>query len=256
MKGWYAVFHKEVANFFVSPIAYVVAVMFLVISGFFFWSNISLMSFYSMKAAQNPMLAERITMTNFVTRPLIQNMAIVLLFVIPLLTMRLFAEERRSGCIELLLTYPISDTGILVGKFLATLLLFLAMMAGTCTYPLIMASLGSPDWGPLVSGVLGLFLMAAGFVALGMFISSLTENQIVAGAITFGTALMFWVMSWIATFTGETTAEVIRQFSLLEHLDTFTKGVISLSDVTYFVWFTAFFLFLTLRSLEANRWRG
>ncbi len=256
MKGWYAVFHKEMANFFVSPIAYVVAVMFLVITGFFFWSNISYLSLVSMQAAQNPMFADRITMTNFVTRPLIQNMAIVLLFIIPLLTMRLFAEERRSGCIELLLTYPISDIGVLAGKFLSTLVLFLVMVAGTCSYPLIMASLGTPDWGPIVSGFLGLFLMAAGFVSLGMFISSLTENQIVAGAITFGTALMFWVMSWISTFTSETTGAVIRQFSILEHLESFTKGVISLSDVTFFVCFIAFFLFMTLRSLEANRWRG
>jgi ABC-2 type transport system permease protein len=256
MKGWYAVFHKEVANFFVSPIAYVVAVMFLVISGFFFWVNLSVMSQYSMQAAQNPMMAERITMTTFVTRPLIQNMSIVLLFMLPLFTMRLFAEERRSGCIELLLTYPISDIGVIFGKFLAAIVLLLTMLSGTLVFPAIMGTLGTPEWGPIVCGFLGLLLMSSGFIAMGMFISSLTENQIVAGAISFGAALMFWIMGWIANLTSEQTGFAVRQFSILEHLESFTKGVISLSDVTYFVLLTAFFLFMTLRSLEANRWRG
>ncbi len=256
MKGWYAVFHIEVANFFVSPIAYVIAIMFLIITGFFFWSNISYMSMVCIKAANNPRYADSITMTNFVTKPLISNMSVVLLFVLPLVTMRLFAEERRSGCIELLLTYPISDAGVLVGKFLAAIVLLLAMLAGTLTFPAIMASLAAPDWGPIISGFSGILLMASAFIAMGMFISSLTENQIVAGAISFGAALMFWVMSWVATFTSEDFGAVIRQFSILEHMESFTKGVISFSDITYFILFTAFFLFMTLRSLEANRWRG
>ncbi len=117
MKGWYPVFRKEMANFFTSPIAYVVIASFLLISGFFFWANVSLMSLISLQAAGNPMISERINLSDLVIRPLVQNMSIVLLFLLPLLTMRLFSEEKKSGSIELLLTYPITDLAVLAGKF-------------------------------------------------------------------------------------------------------------------------------------------
>lgn len=256
MRGWYAVFRKETANFFVSPIAYAVITSFLLISGFFFWANVSFMSLISLQAASNPMIAERININDVVIRPLVQNMSIILLFVMPLLTMRLFSEEKKSGTIELLLTYPITDAGVLLGKFFATMLLLLAMLLGTFTFPVLLIGVGKPDFGIFLGGYLGLFLMGCAFAALGMFISSLTENQIVAGAISFGAALLCWVLSWSATITGETTGLVLKQLSILEHLDSFNKGLLSLPDLSFFVLFTAFFLFLTLRSIETYRWRG
>jgi ABC-2 type transport system permease protein len=256
MKGLYAIFRKETANFFVSPIAYAVVAIFLLVSGFFFWANVSFMSLVSLQAANNPMIAERINLTDVVIRPLVQNMSIVLLFVMPLLTMRLFSEEKKSGTIELLLTYPVTDLAILFGKFLAAALLLLVMLAGTLPFVVLLFGIGDPDPGTLLSGYLGLLLMGAAFMALGIFLSSLTENQIIAAAVSFGSALLFWVLSWSSTLSGEKVGAVLKQLSILEHLESFNKGILALSDLSFFVLFIAFFLFLTLRSLETHRWRG
>jgi gliding motility-associated transport system permease protein len=256
MKGLYAIFRKETANFFVSPIAYAVIAIFLLVSGFFFWANVSFMSLVSLQAANNPMIAERINLTDVVIRPLVQNMSIVLLFVMPLLTMRLFSEEKKSGTIELLLTYPVTDLAVLFGKFLSAALLLLVMLGGTLPFVLLLFGIGDPDPGTLLSGYLGLLLMGAAFMALGIFISSLTENQIIAAAVSFGSALLFWVLSWSSTLSGEKVGAVLRQLSILEHLESFNKGILALSDLSFFVLFIAFFLFLTLRSLETHRWRG
>jgi len=256
MTGWYPVLRKETANFFVSPIAYAVIACFLLISGFFFWANVSFMSLISLQAANNPMISARINVNDVVVRPLVQNMAIILLFLMPLLTMRLFSEEKKSGTIELLLTYPMTDVGVLIGKFLAATLLLVVMLAGTFAFPIMLAGIGKPDYGILLAGYLGLLLMGGAFLSLGMFISSLTENQIVAAAISFGSALLCWVISWSASLTDHTLGAVLRQLSILEHMESLNKGILSLPDMSFFVLFTAFFLFLTLRSIEAYRWRG
>ncbi|MDQ1240008.1 MAG: transporter permease [Thermodesulfobacteriota bacterium] len=256
MSGWYAVFRKETANFFVSPIAYAILACFLLISGFFFWANVSLMSLISLQAANNPMISQRINITDIVIRPLAQNMSIVLLFLMPLITMRLFSEERKSGSIELLMTYPMTDLGVVMGKFLSALLVLVVMLGSTLSFPLLLLLVGQPDLGTLMSGYVGLLLMGSAFVALGMFLSSLSENQIISAAISFVAALLFWVMSWSSSFSGEGLGNVLRQLSILEHLESFHKGILSLPDVSFFVFFSAFFFFLTLRSLETYRWRG
>lgn len=256
MNGLLAIFRKEMSNFFVSPIAYTVISCFLIIAGFFFWANVSLLSLVSLQAANDPSISSRINLTDVVIRPLVQNMSIILLFLVPLLTMRLFSEERKTGTIELLLTYPINDLGIVLGKFLAAVSVFLIMIACTLSFAFIMLTLGTFDIGVFLSSYLGLILMGSSFIALGVFISSVTENQIVAAAISFGAALMFWIISWTSSFTGQTLGAIIRQTSIIERLDSFLKGVITLSDVTYFVFFTAFFLFLSFRSIETQRWRG
>ncbi len=167
MKGLYAIFRKETANFFVSPIAYAVIASFLLISGFFFWANVSFMSLVSLQAANNPMIAERINLTDIVIRPLVQNMSIVLLFVMPLLTMRLFSEEKKSGTIELLLTYPVTDFAVLFGKFFAAALLLLIMLGGTLPFLVLLFGIGDPDPGTLLSGYLGLLLMGGAFMPWG-----------------------------------------------------------------------------------------
>ncbi len=256
MNGLLAIFKKEMANFFVSPIAYTVIGCFLIIAGFFFWANVSLLSLISLQAANDPSIASRINLTDVVIHPLVQNMSIILLFLLPLLTMRLFSEERKTGTIELLLTYPVNDFGIVFGKFMAAVVILLIMIGCTLSFAFIMLTLGSFDIGVFISSYLGLILMGSSFIAMGVFISSMTENQIVAAAISFGTALMFWVISWTSSFTGQTLGAIIHQVSIIERLDSFLKGVITLSDVTYFVFFTALFLFLSFRSIETQRWRG
>jgi len=244
MHGFWAVFRKEMSNFFVSPIAYSIIAIFLLVSGFFFWANVSLMSMISLQAAGNPMIAERINLTDIVIRPLIQNMAIILLFVTPLLTMRLFSEEKKSGTIELLLTYPIDDSAFVFGKFLAALALLLIMLLGTFTFPIFLASLAQPDLGVMMSGYLGLFLMGAAFMALGTFISSLTENQIVAGVITLGLILVLWLIDALASNAQGMMKDVLSYMSVISHLDDFIKGVIDTTHVIFYVTFAFFGLFL------------
>jgi ABC-2 type transport system permease protein len=174
----------------------------------------------------------------------------------PILTMRLFAEEKKSGTIELLLTYPVRDGEVLVGKYLAALAIFAGMLALTLVYPLLVAWTTRLEWGPLLTGYLGLFLQGAAFVAIGILISSLTENQIVAAVATFGTLLIFWVISWAQDAAGPTFGRILSHLSLTEHFDSFAKGVIDTKDVIYYLNLTILSLFLTLRSLDAKRWRG
>jgi ABC-2 type transport system permease protein len=256
MKGFYAIFRKETASFFVSPIAYAVIATFLLITGFLFRDTVAYMSILSLQAANNPMIAERINPTEAVIQPLLQTMAVILLFVIPLLTMRLVSEEKKSGTIELLLTYPVTDAAVLAGKFLAAGFVLLVMLAMTFAYPLQLYVVGKPELGTTLSGYAGLLLMGLSFVAMGIFISSLTENQIISAAISFGAGLLFWILRSTATITDHALGAVLRQLSILEHLESFVKGVVSLADLSFFVLFIVFFLFMSMRSLEAHRWRG
>lgn len=256
MKGFYAVFRKETASFFVSPIAYVVIGVFLFINGWMYVDLVTYAGYLSFQAMNNPMLAERINPTEAIVQPLLQTMAIILLFLMPLLTMKLFSEEKKTGTIELLLTYPITDTAVLAGKFLAAGFVLLIMLAMTLAFPLQVYVFGRPEWGVTLSGYAGLLLMGLSFMAMGIFISSLTENQIISAVMTFGAAILFWILGSTAVMADRVTGAVVRQLSILEHLQSFTKGVVSLSDVSFFVLFIVFFLFMTVRSLEAHRWRG
>jgi ABC-2 type transport system permease protein len=253
---WLPVFKKEMRLYFGSPVAYVVCTFFLLISGWFFSQIVFFYSLNSMQSAMNPMAAQSLNPTENILRPLFSNMGVVLLFFMPMLTMRLFAEEKKSGTIELLLTYPIRDGEVLVGKFLAAGVLYLLMLAFTLLYPGMVANFGRVEWGAVLTGYLGLLLLGATFLAVGILISSLTENQIVAGFATFGILLALWVIDWGADFAGGNLRTVLQFLSIREHSDSFGKGVIDTKDLIYYVTAIAFALFLTLRSLEAKRWRG
>jgi ABC-2 type transport system permease protein len=250
------IYKKEIRVYFTSPIAYAVLTIFLMIAGYFFYSIFAFFTLASMQSAMNPMMARDLNVADSVMRPLFSNLSVILLLLMPIVTMRLFAEERRSGTIELLLTYPVRDGAVLIGKYLAALTLYAIMVAPTLLYPGIVLYFTRLEWGPLVTGYLGLLLMGAMFLAVGVFASSLTENQIVAAVTTFGILLMFWVVGWSADSLGGTWGAVLQHLSILEHNDSFAKGVIATKDVIYYVDFTLLALFLTLRSLEARRWKG
>jgi ABC-2 type transport system permease protein len=204
----------------------------------------------------NPQMGRDLSVTDSVLRPLFSNMSVILLLLMPLITMRLFAEERRSGTIELLLTYPVRDGAVLIAKYLAALALYALMLALTLLYPGIVAYFTRLEWGPLLSGYLGLLLMGATFLAVGIFASSLTENQIVASITTFGVLLFLWVIGWSAEYVGGGWGRVLSHLSLLDHFDTFARGVLDTKDIVYYLNVTILALFLTLRSLEARRWKG
>ena len=255
MRIW-PIFKKEMRLYFTSPIAWVILTIFLFIAGYFFYSIFAFYTLASMQSMMNPATGRDLNVTDSVLRPLFSNISVILLLLMPLVTMRLFAEERRSGTIELLLTYPVRDGAVLVGKYLAALALYAVMLALTLTYPAVVLYFARVEWGVLLTGYLGLLLMGATFLAVGVFASSLTENQIVASITTFGVLLIFWVIGWSADYAGSPWGRVLTHLSLLEHFDSFAKGVLDTKDIIYYVDFTVVALFLTLRSLEARRWKG
>jgi ABC-2 type transport system permease protein len=189
-------------------------------------------------------------------RPLLLNMTVVFLFLMPLVTMRTYSEEKRSGTIELLLTSPVTDLQIILGKYLGAMGLYAVMLAVTTIHFGLLFLFGSPEWKPLLTAYLGLLLFGGSFISLGLFISSLTRNQIVAGAATFAVFLLLWVIDWMADASGPTTGAVLKYLSMTTHLDDFVKGVIDTKHLVFYVSFIAFGLFLTARSVDTERWRG
>jgi ABC-2 type transport system permease protein len=255
MRVW-PIWKKEMRLYFTSPIAWVILTIFLFIAGYFFYNIFAYYTLASMQATMNPMMGRDLNVTDAVMRPLFSNISVILLLLMPLVTMRLFAEERRSGTIELLLTFPVRDGAVLIGKYLAALCLYALMLAFTLVYPAIVFYFARLEWGPLASGYLGLLLMGATFIAVGMLASSLTENQIVAAISTFGVLLMFWVIGWSAEYVGGGWGRVLSHLSILDHFDTFARGILDTKDIVYYVNFTLVALFLTHRSLESRRWKG
>lgn len=256
MSGFVPVFKKELRSFFLSPIAYVVIGMFLLISGITFWVIYANYATYSLQAVQNPYMAMEFTLTEFVFRSLFSTITVFMLLIMPLLTMRSFSEEKKTGTIELLLTYPISDIQAILGKFAAALMVFAIMLVLTVVYPLLVWWTAEPELGPIVAGYLGLLLLGSAFLALGVFTSSLTENQIVAAVISFGAYLTLWFIGWAKDLVSPGAGAIMKELSVLEHFEPFSKGLIETQHVIFYVLFTFFFLFLTSRVLESKKWRG
>ncbi len=259
LNGCLALLRKELTVYFATPIFYITGFFFLVLAGYFFYTNVLYYSIISLQAAQqasNPQVAAQLNPTQMVYRPLFAVLAIVLLFLVPLLTMRLLAEEKRSGTAELLFTYPITDWAVILGKFLSALLVYLIFLAFTASYSLALTFFTRLDWGAIGTGYLGLVLLGAAALALGLFASSLTENQIVAGVVGFALLLLFWIIGWVQELGAGGLGKAFQYLSLLDHYDNFTKGVIDTRDLVYCLSFIFFFLFLTKRQLESRRWRA
>ena len=256
MKGFLPVYKKELYCSFASPIFYVVAIAFLCLAGYFYYSAIIYYNLLSFQAGQNPFLADQLNLQDMVTRPLFTDMSIVMLLMAPLLTMRIYAEERKTGTIELLFTYPITDRSAMLAKFAAVVTTFLAILAGTLPSIFLLEWITEPNWKVLGASYLGLFLLGSAFLSLGTFTSSLTHNQIVAAVLSFAALLMFWVISWMSSVTQSGIGKVIEYLSITEHFNNFPKGILDSRDILYYLLFIAFFLFATLRQIESYRWRG
>jgi ABC-2 type transport system permease protein len=196
------------------------------------------------------------SINDYVISPLLGNASVVGLFLIPLISMRLFAEEKRSGTIELLMTSPINDWEIVLGKWLAAVGLYSIMLLVSVLHMAILFRYGQPDWRPLAVGYLGLLLQGGCLLAIGTFISTCTSNQIVAGAIGFAVSLLLFVLNWVSEFGSSVTERVIGYFSVQAHFESFSKGVIDSKDIIFYVTMIALGLFLTSRSLESVRWRA
>ena len=256
MSNILAIAHKELKSYFASPIAYIVIGFSAILFGWFFVNLLYYFDRMSLQAGIGQGGPETVNVNEMLISPLFLNVSVILLFTLPLVTMRTYAEEKRSGTIELLLTAPLTDVQIVVGKFLGGLVLYAAMLGATVFHLAFLFVFGNPEWRPVATGYLGLLLMGGCFLSLGLFVSSLTKNQIVAGMITFALFLMFWVINWISSFTGPTTQSVINYLSITEHLNDFTRGVIDTKHLVYYLSFIAFSLFLTVRAVDSERWRG
>jgi len=256
MRNVLAIARKEIRGYFVSPIGWVILGLFALLFGFFYYAFLGLFVRQSLQMSQFGGGPQSVNVNLYMIRPLLQNTSVIILFVLPMVTMRTYAEERRSGTIELLMTSPVTDLQIILGKFFGAVTLYAAMLAVTAVYVGMLFRFGNPEIGPILSGYLGLLLLGGGFIAVGLLISSLTKNQIVAGMATFVTFLMLWVIGWVSDFAGPTTAKLVSYLSITEHFDDFSKGVIDTQHLVYYVSFITFGLFLTAKAVDSERWRG
>jgi len=235
-RALWAVWKKEMRIFFLSPVAYIFLGTFLFLSGVFFYLGLALTGEASL-------------------RPMMNNLALVLMFCLPMLTMRLFAEEVKVGTLELLMTAPISLTSLIGGKWLAALSLCGLLLLLTTPFPAILLWYGEPDTGVLFTSYLGLFLCCAAFASAGLFASTLTRDQMVAGVGGILLLLPFWLAGMATELVPASIKPVMSRLALNEHLISFGKGVLDTGDVSWFICFSGVFLFLTWRSLESRRWR-
>lgn len=245
MRAVRAIARRELAAYFGSPTAYVLLAVYLVLSGYFFYTDVALFVTFGAQV-----------LSTGLWRFVFVDYRLVTLLVLPLLTMRLFAEERKLGTIELLWTLPVKDWQLVLGKFIAAWLFF-AVIVLLATIPFIVFYVFFPfDLGPPIAGFVGLLLLGTAFIACGIAASTLTENQVVAAMLTYGVLVFFWFMTWNEAVGDERIIRVLLLFSLFDHYYNFASGSIQTADVAYFVAFIAIFLFASLRSLQSRSWRG
>ncbi len=235
MRNTLTIAGKEFKSYLASPMAYVVTGIFLVLTGVFFGISSS-------------------TYLETSISGFLGTGSIVLLLLAAVLTMRLIAEERKIGTLELLLTAPVRDSEIILGKFLGSLGILSVMLALTLYYPLLLIIFGDPDIGPIGTGYLGLFLLGSTCLAVGLFASSATSNQVVSAVVAGGILFALWFVSMAAGYLPDAIAEVINFFSLSYYFPDFIKGIIDTRGIVYYISITALFLFLAIRSLENSRW--
>ncbi len=257
MRNIITIARKEIGAYFASPIAYLLMALFGLVFGFFFYSATA---YFVMQGLRSQMMGQggAMSVNDFVIAPMLGNASVVGLFLMPLISMRLFAEEKRSGTIELLLTSPLSDWEIVLGKWLGAMFMYsCVLLLAICDVTLLFVW-GSPDWRPVVAGFLGLFLQGGCVLAIGAFISTLTKNQIIASAAAtlHHICLLLWVLSWVSSYNEAGWAQAVAYCSILTHFEPFSKGIIDTKDVIFYISAIFLGLFLTTRSLESLRWRA
>jgi gliding motility-associated transport system permease protein len=255
MRNAWTVAKRDMGSYFNSPVFYVVTTVFLVIYSFIFFQILTHFNFLSVQAGQFQGMNVGLNLNDMVIEPSFHNMAVTLLLIIPVLTMRSFADEKKSKTYALLLSSPIHLREIIFGKFLAcmTVVTVMVLLSSYCIGFLLL--LGEPEIGPVVTSYLGILLMAGCYVGMGVFASSLTDNQIIAAVIAFGMSLFMWIIGWAAQAASAEMGEVLQYLSLVDHMQRFLKGIIETSDVIYYLSFILFNLFLTHRVLDSERWR-
>jgi ABC-2 type transport system permease protein len=280
VRNTFAIAWREVRTSFTSPLAYVVIGVFLLLSGYIFWASLVRFSELCLRYSSNPYFSSQLNVNDMVVRPLFGTMGIIFLLLIPMVTMRLLAEERKAGTAELLFTCPVTSGQVVLGKYIGAAVLLFVMIGVTLTYPFLIRNSGaSPDMKPTLVGYLGVLLMGLAFLAIGLLVSSLTDNQIVAAVGAFGALLMLWIIDWMAESAtiplgalmnkvtlglwdkahlglgGPTLGDFLGSLSLIQHFQDFRKGLIDTQHVVFYLSVVFMALFVTQRVLESRRWR-
>ncbi len=247
--NFWPIFKKEVRAYFLSSSTHVVLTVFLVLSGFFFFTNMVMYDKFNIRGDTSTVSGMWLYYFN--------DLRYLLIFLLPLMTMRLLAEEKKLGTIELLTTYPVRDTEIIAGTYLGCMMVFLLMLSLTFVNVVLVGVIWDfSEIAPIISGYLGVFLLGSALIACGLFISSLTDNQIVAATGTMGLFILFWFLTWNEMMGSEELIRVLTRLSLFDRCFDFFEGKINTRDIAYFILFICFFLFLTLRSLGSRAWKG
>jgi gliding motility-associated transport system permease protein len=257
MSNILAIANKELRSYFSSPIAYIVIGFFAFLYGYFYVAILNAFVRQSLQLGQFGMGGgQSMNVNQQLIRPLLQNVTVLVLFMLPAITMRTYAEEKRSGTIELLLTSPVTDFQIVMGKFIGAMALYGIMLLVSLIHLAVLFAFGRPEWKPILTAYLGLLLFGGCFISVGLFISTLTRSQIVAFMSTFGVFLFLWVITWIGSMVGPTGEKLTTYLSIVDHFDDFAKGVIDTTHILYYVSVITFGLFLTAKSVDSERWRG
>ncbi len=258
-----AIYKKELKSFFYSPMAYVVIGLFTALTGYFFYSILSWFveqSFIAtMQAQQYAQYGQRPPKFNVnlqVIRGYFGTLAFLALIILPLITMRLFSEEKKQGTIELLYTTPVSSLQIVLGKFFAGLSFYFVLLIPTILFQSLLFAYGNPEFLPVLSGYIGLMFIGSAFISVGLFISTLTENQIIAAIGGFALSLFLWVIGFGVNIAGPTLAPLFEYISILNHFEDFAQGVIDSSHIAYYLLFSFLGIYLSLKSIESNKWRA
>ncbi len=255
MRNVATIFRKEIKSYFASPIAYLLMSVFALIFGYFFYVAVAI---FVSRGMESQMMGRGFPMdvNEWVLRPLMMNVSVIGLFLIPMITMRLFAEEKRSGTIELLMTSPVRDWEVILGKWLAALTMYACILGTSAIHIALLFAYGQPDWRPILIGYLGLLLQGGCLLAVGTFISTLTRNQIIAAGATFAACLLLWILDWVSAYETATWARVMGYLSVVTHFEPFSKGVLDSKHLVFYVSMIFLGLFLTARSMESLRWRA
>ncbi len=259
MRSFYAIYRKEMGHYFVSPIAYVVIGMFLLVCAILFAANLRFEINQAMTAQYQSMqygMPSEFDVPTAVMRGFFGLLSTLALFITPMLTMGVYAEERKRGTMELLMTSPVNEFQIVFGKFAASLTLFAIMLAPTLSFLVFMYlhSDPMPPWRTMAGGYAGIMLLGGCMLALGSFMSSLTENQIIAVVLSFVAILLVWILN-IGQSLGGAFGSTLAYLSLVNHYDDFTRGIVDTSALVYYFSFMILFIFLTVRSVDSMRWR-
>ena len=238
MRGITLIFSKELSTYLSSPMAYIVSAIFIALSGASFTTYLAQTSY-----------------TDTSIRGFLEAAQLLIMLFSVLLTMRLISEEKKLGTWELLLTAPLREYEIVLGKFFSSLFVLAGMLILTLYFPILLMIFGDPDTGPILTSYLGLILLGSASLAIGIFTSSLTANQIVSAVIAVGILYGLWFLGIISNLIPEPASDILSYFSLSYHFPNFIRGVVDTRDIIYYISVTAVFLFLSVRSIETERWR-